>query len=113
MGTGIYYFLLILILFVVGKDGPTDRQLKELRENINKLVYTSSNTSVVEVNSEGQIKALSTGTAIIRMNVNDDKFSDEIKVNVVNEKVDARIIENPRIITFDDRNVSFEFCHHI
>ena len=39
MGTGIYYFLLILILFVVGKDGPTDRQLKELRENINKLVY--------------------------------------------------------------------------
>ena len=72
---------------------------------INKLVYTSSNTSIVEVDGEGQIKALSTGTAIIRMNVNDDKFSDEIKVNVVNEKVDARIIENPRIITFDDKNV--------
>jgi DNA ligase (NAD+) len=35
MGTGIYYFLLILILFVVGKDGPTDAEkMRELNQRL-------------------------------------------------------------------------------
>lgn len=75
---------------------------------IEKIVYTSSNTSVVEVSDTGVVKALKEGTAIVKMSVNDNKFTDELKVNVVAENVEPQMIIIPDSIAFDESKISLE-----
>ena len=67
---------------------------------ITKKTYTSSDTSVVTVNSDGLVTSVGEGSARITLNVN-DIFSKELKVYVSSDYTRAEIIVNPEIINID------------
>lgn len=74
---------------------------------IEKMTFTSSNTSIVDIVDEnGSIKALSDGVATVFMSVNDGAFKDEIIVNVVSDNVESGYIINPETIVFDNREIT-------
>ena len=49
-------------------------------------MWESSDDSIVSVNNDDEIEALSEGTAIIKLNTNND-ISGEVVVNVINNSV--------------------------
>lgn len=73
---------------------------------IEKIVYESSDSSIVTVDETGNIKPLRDGVATIKVSVNDGKFTDEIKVNIVSDSVEPQIIINPISIGFNDREIT-------
>ena len=89
------------LLITVGDKYQIKKVVTPSNGFIEKIVFTSSNTSVVDVDDNGVIKALSEGITTIKMSVNDDKFTDELVVNVVSENIEPQMIFNPTNIVFD------------
>ena len=63
--------------------------------------FTSSNTSVVEVDNTGLVKAVGEGEATISLNVNNGSFRKSLKVYVSRSYDKAEIIVTPERITLD------------
>ncbi len=70
-------------------------------ENKN-ITWESSDTNIVEVDSEGKITAKSVGTAQIKVTWNDKKLSDEITINVVELPEDTKIKINKYKVQNDE-----------
>ena len=69
---------------------------------ITNATYTPYNQNVVSVGVDGTIKALKAGKGIIKLSVN-GQFTDEINVNVVNNKILPQVVINPISITFEEK----------
>lgn len=68
---------------------------------IDKLVFTSSDTTVATVDDTGLVKSLKVGKATISMNVNNGMFKDDIVVNVVADSIVPYVAQPPTFIGFD------------
>ena len=77
---------------------PSDGYMKN-------ITFTSYNTDVVSVDSNGVIKALKVGKGTIKVTVN-NKLTDEINVHVLDKKITAQILVNPTSIEFLDNLLS-------
>lgn len=65
--------------------------------------YTSSNEGIVTVDSQGGIKAIDVGEAVISLDFNNGQYKDEINVNVTNESVFTQVFIPVTNIEFTDK----------
>lgn len=71
---------------VAGNSGSFSKQMYGLAATTSCL-WTSSDESVARVDSNGQVTAVGKGTCTIRVRTDDDKYSDEATVTVVENTV--------------------------
>lgn len=71
------------ITLAIGATGHLNATVLPYTAENKDVVWTSSNTEVCKVNSQGELKALSVGTAIITATTLDGGFSDTCEVSVV------------------------------